>query len=185
MSGNVLSLKARHTQNAALAGYGHAGWHVELRLQTQPANSQMRNALLRLRVINFRGLPVFDVTNVWRVQFVPTTDQDNKFHLRLFQNYENWEREAIVSDNANFFCRQTGSESYAVTVRESLLSNLRKNTWIFLVVDHTTVPLSLSLIKSPDVRIETQLMCPNCQAPLHPQKRQEQNDMLRQSEDVL
>ena len=77
------------------------------------------------------------------------------------------------------------SESYAVTVRESLLSDLRKSTWIFLVVDHTTVPLSLSLIKSPEVRIETQLMCPNCQAPLHPQKRQKQNDMLRQSEDVL
>jgi hypothetical protein len=77
------------------------------------------------------------------------------------------------------------SESYAVTVRESLLRDLRKNTWIFLVVDHTTVPLSLSLIKSPDVRIETQLMCPNCQAPLHWQKRQKHVDMLRQSEDVL
>ena len=76
-------------------------------------------------------------------------------------------------------------ESNDVTVSDSLISDFHKNTWIFLVVDHTTVPLSLSLIKSPDVRIETQLMCPNCQAPLHPQKRQKQNDMLRQSEDVL
>jgi hypothetical protein len=76
-------------------------------------------------------------------------------------------------------------ESNDVTVSDSLISDFHKNTWIFLVVDHTTVPLSLSLIKSPEVRIETQLMCPNCQALLHPQKRQKQNDMLGQSEDVL
>ena len=102
MSGNVLSLQARRTQNGALGGYGHDGWHVDLRLQSHN-NSQMQNALLRLRVRNFRGITVLEVLNVWRVQFVPTTNQDNKFHLRLFQNYENWERESIVSDDANFF----------------------------------------------------------------------------------
>ena len=75
-------------------------------------------------------------------------------------------------------------ESNAVTVRDKLISDLNKNTWIFLVVDHTTVPLSLSLLKSPNVRIETQLMCPNCQAPLQPHKRQKQVDMLRQSEEL-
>jgi hypothetical protein len=75
-------------------------------------------------------------------------------------------------------------ESNAVTVRDKLISDLDKNTWIFLVVDHTAVPLSLSLIKSPNVRIETQLMCPNCQASLHPHKRQKQVDMLRQSEEL-
>ena len=94
MSG--LSLPAHRIQNAALGGYGHDGWHVDLRLQSE-------NALLRLRVRNFRDNTVLEVSNVWRVQFVPTLEDNNRFHLRLFQNYENWEREAIVSDDTNFF----------------------------------------------------------------------------------
>lgn len=101
MSGDVLSLPARRIQNAGLGGYGHDGWHVDF--QTQPDNSQMQNALLRLRVRNFRDNTVLEVSNVWRVQFVPTLEDNNRFHLRLFQNYVNWEREAIVSDDTNFF----------------------------------------------------------------------------------
>jgi hypothetical protein len=49
-------------------------------------------------VRNFRDNTVLEVSNVWRVQFVQTTDQDNKFHLRLFEIYDNWEREEIVSE---------------------------------------------------------------------------------------
>ena len=94
MSG--LSLPAHRIQNAALGGYGHDGWHVDLRLQSE-------NALLRVSVRNFRDNTVFKVSNVWRVQFVPTLEDNNRFHLRLFQNYENWEREAIVSDDTNYF----------------------------------------------------------------------------------
>ena len=94
MSG--LSLPAHRIQNAALGGYGYDGWHVDFRLQSE-------NALLRLRVRNFRDNTVLEVSNVWRVQFVPTLEDNNRFHLRLFQNYENWEREAIVSDDTNFF----------------------------------------------------------------------------------
>jgi hypothetical protein len=102
MSGDVLSLQARRQTLA----FARDGWHVDLRLQSHN-NSQMQNALLRLCVRNFRDQIVFEVSNVWRVQFVPTLEQDNKFHLRLFVNYENLEREAIVSDTNNFFLQET------------------------------------------------------------------------------
>jgi hypothetical protein len=68
-------------------------------------------------------------------------------------------------------------ESNAVKVRDGLLSALKQKTWIFLVIDHTAVPLSLSVIKSPDMRMETQMLCPNCQAPFHSQKRRREVDM--------
>lgn len=71
----------------------------------------------------------------------------------------------------------TWCETNAVRVRNSLLQILQTDTWIFLVIDHTAVPLSLSLIKSPDVRIETPLVCPNCQTPFQSHKRQRQVDM--------
>jgi hypothetical protein len=79
-------------------------------------------------------------------------------------------------------------ESNAVQVRDSLLAALRQKTWIFLVIDHTAVPLSLSEIKSPDVRIETQMFqsaCPHCQAPLHPQKRRREADTQDGFEDIV
>ena len=104
MIGDVLSLQCCRIQNPALGDYGHNGWQVQLRLQSQLDNSQMQKLLLHVR--NFRGQIVFEVSNVWRVQFVPTTDQNNKFHLRLFENYENWEREAIVSDYHHDFFLQ-------------------------------------------------------------------------------
>ena len=69
-------------------------------------------------------------------------------------------------------------ETHAVTVRDSLLRALKEKTWIFLVIDHTAVPLSLSVIKSPEVRIETQITCPHCQTPFHSQKRRREGDVL-------
>ena len=45
MGRKVLSLQARRIQNAALGDYGRNGWHVQLRLQEQPDNSQMQKLL--------------------------------------------------------------------------------------------------------------------------------------------
>ena len=62
-------------------------------------------------------------------------------------------------------------ESNARTVTEKLLQELKDQSWIFLVIDHTAVPLSLTELKTPDMNIETYSVCPNCQAPMHPHKR--------------
>ena len=33
-------------------------------------------------------------------------------------------------------------------------------------------------VRSPDVRMETQMLCPNCQTPFHSQKRRREGDVL-------
>jgi hypothetical protein len=54
-------------------------------------------------------------------------------------------------------------ETHAGSVRDRLFEVLEQKDWIFLVIDHTAVPLSLSMIKTPDLHIEQALVCPNCQ----------------------
>jgi hypothetical protein len=71
---------------------------------------------------------------------------------------------------------QLWCDTNASRVRHGLLAVLNTPKWIFLVIDHTAVPLSLSLIKSPDVRIDTPPVCPNCQAPLQSLKRRREVD---------
>lgn len=63
------------------------------------------------------------------------------------------------------------SANNARQVKEKLLSALQEQSWIFLVIDHTAVPLSLTELKTPDMHIETYPVCPSCQAPMHPHKR--------------
>jgi hypothetical protein len=63
-------------------------------------------------------------------------------------------------------------ETHAGSVRDRLLEVLEQKDWIFLVIDHTAVPLSLSMIKTPDLHIEQPLVCPNCQTQFQSQKRQ-------------
>ena len=71
---------------------------------------------------------------------------------------------------------QLWCDDNAAKVRHGLLEVLKMPNWIFLVIDHTAVPLSLSMIKTPDVRIETLAVCPNCQTPLQTHKRRREVD---------
>ena len=45
---------------------------------------------------------------------------------------------------------------------------LRMNTWIFYVVDHTSVPVTLTHIKKANVPQDTSVKCPECQTTFKP-----------------
>ena len=83
-------------------------------------------------------------------------------------------------------------ENNASKVRKQLLHALKQDEWIFLVIDHTAVPVSLSVSKTPvvnNVSLHTQntnTVCPHCQMPWNlqpPQKRQ--REAQREGESFL
>ena len=72
---------------------------------------------------------------------------------------------------------QMWCEQNAGDVRSQLLAAIDNEDWIFLVIDHTSVPLSLATIRHADVPLETVVECPHCRVshPLH--KRQKLQDV--------
>lgn len=76
-------------------------------------------------------------------------------------------------------------ESNALTVQQNLLNELKSKSWIFLVIDHTAVPLSLTELKTPDMHVQPDMVCPNCQAPMHPHKRRRDWDTANNLQDIV
>lgn len=71
---------------------------------------------------------------------------------------------------------QIWCEQNALAVFEGLQQALTQDDWIFLLIDHTAVPVSLAVIKPVDVPIETHIECPNCHTQYQTNKRQKVHD---------
>ena len=71
---------------------------------------------------------------------------------------------------------QIWCEQNALAVFEGLRQALMEDDWIFLLINHTAVPVSLAVIKPVDVPIETHIECPNCHTQYQTNKRQKVHD---------
>lgn len=76
----------------------------------------------------------------------PGTYASHRQRSDVLQEWCNCRRDFVVWCEAN-----------AASVRQHLLSAIEQEDWIFLVIDHTSVPLSLASIKHADVPLETPL----------------------------
>jgi hypothetical protein len=91
MIGDVVSIAAH--RNVA---FRTDGWRVQFKLW--PTNNQPN--LVLVSVFNFNGSRVLDVYRVSRVQFVPST-QDNEFYLRLYTHLPGRDESVVVNDPNN------------------------------------------------------------------------------------
>lgn len=72
---------------------------------------------------------------------------------------------------------QVWFEENSNSVLKGLLQALEKEDWVFLLIDHTAVPLSLATIKHAEVPVDTPIECPNCGEQYAMCKRQKQATM--------
>lgn len=72
-----------------------------------------------------------------------------------------------------FWCAEN-----ADSVQTKLQNLFNDDAWIFLVIDHTAIPFSLSLISSQDVSMDHAMLCESCRETYASHKRQREAQTL-------